>query len=94
MFPYGATFSTVQEVVPVNLRGASVALLILFNTLIGHAGGAALAGFLADRFTASGMEQPLTWAVLVAGLPGVITIPAFWWAARLHARPTVPHSAA
>lgn len=86
MIPYGATFSTVQEVVPVNLRGAAVALLVLFNTLIGHACGAALSGHLADSFTASGMDQPLTWAVIIASLPGLIAIPAFWFAGRLHAR--------
>lgn len=86
MVPYGATFSTVQEVVPVNLRGAAVALLVLFNTLIGQALGSALAGHLADRFTASGMDQPLTWALVITGLPGLITIPAFYWAGRLHAR--------
>lgn len=86
MMPYGTTFSTVQEVVPVNLRGAAVALLVLFNTLLGHAGGAALAGYLADSFTASGMDQPLTWASIIAALPGLLAIPAFWWAGRLHAR--------
>jgi MFS family permease len=88
MIPYGATFSTVQEVVPVNLRGAAVALLVLFNTLVGHALGAALAGHLADSFAASGVAQPLTWAAVLASVPGLLAIPAFWWAARLHARPT------
>lgn len=88
MLPYGATFSTVQEVVPVNLRGAAVALLVLFNTLIGHALGAALAGHLADSFAAGGMPQPLTWAIVVGQLPGLIAIPAFWWAGRLHSKGT------
>ncbi len=88
MMPYGTTFSTVQEIVPVNLRGAAVALLVLFNTLVGHAAGAALAGTLADSFRAAGMDQPLTWAAVIATLPGLLTVPAFWWAARLHARPT------
>ena len=86
MMPYGTTFSTVQELVPVNLRGAAVALLVLFNTLVGHASGAALAGYLADSFTASGMEQPLTWASLIAALPGLLAIPAFWWAGHIHAK--------
>lgn len=86
MVPYGTTFSTVQEVVPVNLRGAAVALLVLFNTLIGQAFGSALAGHLADRFIASGMDQPITWALVITAIPGLITIPAFWWAGRLHAR--------
>lgn len=86
MVPYGTTFSTVQEVVPVNLRGAAVALLVLFNTLIGQALGSALAGHLADRFTAGGMDQPITWALVLTAIPGLITIPAFWWAGRLHAR--------
>jgi MFS family permease len=86
MMPYGTTFSTVQEVVPVNLRGAAVALLILFNTLVGHAAGAALAGYLADSFAAGGMEQPLTWAAVIASLPSLLTVPLFWWAGRLHSR--------
>ena len=71
---------------PVNLRGAAIALLNLFATLIGHSTGAALAGHLADTFTASGMAEPLTWAILITGIPGLISIPAFWWASRLHRR--------
>lgn len=86
MMPYGTTFSTVQEVVPANLRGAAVALLVLFNTLIGYGCGSALAGFLTDRFTAGGMDQPMTWALILAGLPGLVAIPAFWFAGRIHAR--------
>ena len=83
---YGPMFATVQELVPVNLRGAAVAVAILCNTLIGHAGGSALAGYLADSFTAQGMNQPLTWALFASALPGLISIPAFWWASRLQAR--------
>lgn len=86
MLPYGTTFSTVQEVVPANLRGAAVALLVLFNTLVGYACGAALAGYLTDRFQAAGMHEPMTWGLLIAALPGVIAIPAFWWAGRIHAK--------
>jgi MFS transporter, Spinster family, sphingosine-1-phosphate transporter len=86
MIPYGAMFSTVQEVVPVNLRGASVAMLILFNTLIGQAGGSATAGFLIDLLIAQGVERPMTWGLLIAGTPGLIAIPAFWFAGRILAR--------
>jgi MFS transporter, Spinster family, sphingosine-1-phosphate transporter len=90
MLPYGTTYATVQEVVPVNLRGAAIALLNLFSTLIGHAFGAALAGFLADRFTAGGLDQPLTWAILITSIPGLLAIPLFWWASHIHARGVVP----
>jgi MFS family permease len=86
MVPYGAMFSTVQEVVPVNMRGAAVAMLVLFNTLIGQAGGSAAAGYLVDLFTAQGIERPMTWGLFVAGLPALIAIPAFWYAGRLHGR--------
>jgi MFS transporter, Spinster family, sphingosine-1-phosphate transporter len=86
MIPYGAMFSTVQEVVPVNLRGASVALLILFNTLIGQAGGSAAAGYLIDVLIAQGVDRPMTYGLLLAGLPGLIAIPAFWYAGRILAR--------
>lgn len=85
MVIYGAAFATVQEVVPVNLRGASVALLILFNTLIGQAGGAAAVGYLADLFAARGMVEPITWAIIVASLPGLATVPLFYIAARMQA---------
>jgi len=94
MLPYGTTYATVQECVPVNLRGASIALLNLFSTLIGHAFGAALAGFLADRFTASGMDEPVTWAIVMTGIPSLAAIPLFWYASKLHARtPPLPHAA-
>jgi MFS transporter, Spinster family, sphingosine-1-phosphate transporter len=86
MIPYGAMFSTVQEVVPVNLRGASVALLILFNTLIGQAGGSAAAGYLIDVLIAQGVDRPMTYGLLLAGLPGLIAIPSFWHAGRILAR--------
>ena len=86
MLPYGTTYATVQECVPVNLRGAAIALLNLFSTLIGYACGAALAGFLADRFAAGGMGQPLTWAILITSIPGLAAIPLFWYASKLHSR--------
>jgi len=90
MLPYGAMFSTVQEVVPVNLRGASVALLVLFNTLIGQAGGSAAAGYLIDVLIAAGVERPMTWGLLIAGTPGLLAIPCFWIAGRLLARGSRP----
>jgi len=86
MIPYGALFPTVQEVVPVRLRGAAVALLILCNNLVGQALGAACAGLLADLFEARGMAEPVTWAVFLSLLPALLTVPAFWWASRLLAR--------
>jgi MFS transporter, Spinster family, sphingosine-1-phosphate transporter len=86
MISYGATFPTVQELVPIKLRGASVALLILCNNLLGQALGAATAGLLADVFAARGAAQPLSWAIFIAIVPGLLAVPAFYWAARLQAR--------
>jgi predicted MFS family arabinose efflux permease len=86
MISYGATFPTVQELVPVKLRGASVAMLILCNNLLGQALGAACAGLLADHLTARGVAEPLTWAIFLTLLPALLTVPAFYWAARLQAR--------
>jgi MFS family permease len=83
LISYGATFPTVQEAVPVRLRGASVALLILCNNLLGQALGAALAGLLADVLGARGVAEPLTWAIFLSLLPGLLTVPAFYWAAKL-----------
>lgn len=86
MISYGATFPTVQELVPIKLRGASVALLILCNNLLGQGLGAAVAGLLADVFAARGAAQPLSWAIFVAIVPGFLAVPVFYWAARLQAR--------
>ena len=86
MISYGATFPTVQELVPIRLRGASVAVLILCNNLLGQALGAAVAGLLADVFAARGAAQPLSWAISIAIVPGLLAVPAFYWAARLQAR--------
>jgi MFS family permease len=86
MISYGATFPTVQETVPIKLRGASVAMLILCNNLIGQALGAACAGYLADVLTARGVAEPLSWAIFLALLPALLTVPAFYWASRLQAR--------
>ena len=86
MIPYGAVFPTVQEVVPIKLRGASVAVLILCNNLLGQALGAAVAGFLADALAARGVAEPVTWAVFLSLLPALLTVPAFAWASRLQAR--------
>ena len=83
MISYGATFPAVQEVVPVRLRGASVAVLILCNNLLGQALGAACAGYLADVLTARGVAEPLTWAIFLTLLPALLTVPAFGWASRL-----------
>lgn len=85
MIPYGAVFPTVQEVVPIKLRGASVAFLILCNNLIGQGLGAACAGLLADALAARGVAEPVTWAVFLSLLPALATVPAFYWAARMNA---------
>lgn len=86
MISYGATFPAVQELVPIKLRGASVALLILCNNLLGQALGAAVAGLTADVFAARGVAEPLTWAIFVWIIPGLLAVPAFYCAARLQAR--------
>jgi hypothetical protein len=61
-------------------------MLILCNNLLGHALGAACAGYLADVLTARGVAEPLTWAIFLTLLPALLTVPAFWWASRLQAR--------
>jgi MFS transporter, Spinster family, sphingosine-1-phosphate transporter len=83
MISFGATFAAVQDMVAVKLRGAAVALLILCNNLLGQALGAGVVGALADLFTSRGIAQPLTWAFVVAAIPGFLAIPAFYFAARL-----------
>ena len=83
---FGPVMSAVQEQVPAHHRASAVAVLLLCTALIGAATGNAVVGWLADVFTASGMAQPLTGAILVVQTVGALSIPLYWMAAKAQAR--------
>ncbi|MCB1633562.1 MAG: MFS transporter [Xanthomonadales bacterium] len=82
MLVFGPALASLHEIVPASQRAATAALFILVTSLIGSAGGSALAGALADHFANSGEAEPLTWAIVCTQALGLLTVPAFFLAAR------------
>lgn len=85
MLPYGAIVSTVADLSPAGLRATMISLTILAMALIGAAGGNAFAGWLSDHFISLGMDQPLTWALMISGGISMLAIPLFLLAGRFYA---------
>jgi MFS transporter, Spinster family, sphingosine-1-phosphate transporter len=79
---YGPTFSTVQELVPPQIRATVVAFYILMLNLVGLGFGITAGGFAIDRFAAAGIEQPYTMTLLVFTLLSLLAIPLFFLAGR------------
>jgi MFS family permease len=63
---YGPAFSTVQDLTPVRLRGVMTGLLLVACNLLGLGIGALMTGVLSDIFSAYGIFEPLTKALLTA----------------------------
>ena len=65
---YGPAFSTVQDLTPVRLRGVMTGLLLVACNLLGLGIGALMTGVLSDIFSANGVFEPLTKALLTADI--------------------------
>ena len=65
---YGPAFSTVQDLTPVRLRGVMTGLLLVACNLLGLGIGALMTGVLSDVFSANGVFEPLTKALLTADI--------------------------
>jgi MFS family permease len=74
---YGPTFSTIQELVPPQVRATVVAFYILLLNLIGVGFGVTFAGIAIDQLIAQGIEQPYTIALLGFTMVSFICIPCF-----------------
>ncbi len=79
---YGPTFSTVQELVPPQIRATVVAFYILVLNLVGVGIGATVGGIMVDRLAAQGVETPYTWTLLAFTLISALAIPLFWLAGK------------
>ncbi len=75
---YGPVFATVQELSPVAIRASMVALLLLLCNLVGIGAGAVMTGLISDGLRASGIADPLTWALITADVIAALTIPCFF----------------
>ncbi|TNF84250.1 MAG: MFS transporter [Gammaproteobacteria bacterium] len=79
---YGPTFSTVQELVPPQIRATVVALYILLLNMGGVAIGVSAAGIYVDWLMARGSEAPYTTALLWFTVISLSAIPLFFFAGR------------
>lgn len=79
---YGPTFSTVQELVPPQIRSTVVAFYLLTLNLIGLGLGITLSGFTIDYMIEVNISEPFTKTLLVFTFLSATAIPLFWLAAR------------
>jgi MFS family permease len=83
---YGPTFSTVQELVPPQIRATVVALYILLLNFLGLGVGITCGGYMIDALIASGIDEPYTKTLLVFTTLSTLAIPCFWVAGRRFAQ--------
>ena len=79
---YGPTFSTVQELVPPQIRATVVAFYILLLNMAGVAIGVSVAGIYIDYLIANNASEPYTTALLWFTAISFLAIPLFFFAGR------------
>lgn len=75
---YGPTFSTVEELVPGNVRATIVAFYLLLLNLVGVGLGVTLAGVAIDWMFAADMAEPYSKALLGFTVISLLAIPLFY----------------
>ena len=83
---YGPTFSTVQEMVPSQIRATIVAFYILGLNLIGLGIGITLGGLSIDLVRDSGIENPYTVILIAFTVLSMTAIPCFYFAGKRYNR--------
>ncbi|NCF33403.1 MAG: MFS transporter [Proteobacteria bacterium] len=79
---YGPTFSTVQELVPPQIRGTLVAFYILSLNFVGLGIGVTGAGYAIDWMAGAGVAEPYTITLVVFSVISALAIPLFYFAGR------------
>lgn len=79
---YGPTFSTVQELVPPQIRGTAVGFYLLMLNFIGLGVGISLGGVVIDLYEAAGIGEPYTRGLLSFTFLSFASIPLFLMAGR------------
>lgn len=79
---YGPTFSTVQELVPPQIRGTVVAFYILSLNFVGLGIGVTGGGIVIDMMISAGIAEPYTMTLLAFTGLSLIAIPLFYLAGR------------
>lgn len=83
---YGPTFSTVQELVPPQIRATVVAFYILTLNLVGLGIGITAGGVMIDALIAHGVPEPYTKALFVMSALSMLSIPLYYLAGRRFGR--------
>ncbi len=77
---FGPTFSTVQELVPDNIKATVVSFYILTLNLIGLTIGSLGGGLCADIFRSSGYSEPYTLMLVIFSIISIVSIPCYYLA--------------
>lgn len=83
---YGPTFSTVQELVPPQIRATVVAFYILMLNFIGLGIGITAGGITADWLTEAGVAEPYSATLLGFTALSLLAVPLFYLAGRRYAQ--------
>jgi MFS family permease len=83
---YGPTFSSVQELVPPNVRATVVGFYIMLLNVVGLGIGNTGAGIFVDRVTAAGGENAYTQALVIFTALSLLALPLFLYAGQRFAR--------
>ena len=81
-FHLGPIFGLVQTLVPMRIRALAASILLFATNLIGMGVGPLFVGFISDQLNASGVANPLRWAILVGVCFTVWTVLHYLLAAR------------
>jgi MFS family permease len=79
---YGPTFSTVQELVPPQIRSTIVAFYILTLNFVGLGFGITAGGILIDYLIGHSVASPYTWTLVTFTLLSFVSTPLFYIAGR------------
>jgi MFS family permease len=79
---YGPTFSTVQELVPPQIRASIVAFYIMLLNFVGLGIGITGGGYMIDALMANGTPEPYTKTLIAFTVLSSTAIPCFWIAGR------------
>ena len=79
---FGPTFSTVQELVPENIKATVVSFYILTLNLIGLTIGSWVGGVLADNLMRANYQEPYTLMLVVFSIISIVTIPCYFLAGK------------
>ena len=77
---FGPTFSTVQELVPDNIKATVVSFYILTLNLIGLTIGSLGGGLCADILRSSGYSEPYTLMLVIFSIISIVSIPCYYLA--------------